>query len=68
MAISPSLQPAIVRYKPLKDFEPVTGVALVAQVFAVNPASSIKSVQDLIKAAKQKPGEVTFGSSGNGTT
>ena len=68
MAISPSLQPAVVKYKPLKDFEPVTGVASVAQVFAVNPAFDIKSVQDLIKAAKQKPGEVTFGSSGNGTT
>jgi len=46
----------------------VTGVASVAQLFAVNPSSDIKSVADLIKLAKAKPGEVTYGSSGNGTT
>ena len=68
MGISPSLQPQVVKYDPLTDFEPITGVASVAQIFAVHPTSDIKSVQDLIKAAKQKPGEVTYASSGNGTT
>ena len=68
IAISPSLQPQVVKYNPVTDFEPVTGVASVAQLFAVNPSSDIKSVADLIKLAKAKPGEVTYGSSGNGTT
>jgi tripartite-type tricarboxylate transporter receptor subunit TctC len=68
MAISPSLQPAVVKYQPLKDFEPVTGVASVAQAFAVNPESDIHSVQDLVKQAKARPGQVSYGSSGNGTT
>lgn len=68
MAISPTLQPHVVKYNPLTDFEPITGVASVAQIFAVNSASDIKSVGDLILLAKRKPGEVTYGSSGNGTT
>jgi len=68
LAISPTLQANVVKYNPVTDFEPVTGVASVAQIFAVPASSEIKSVQDLIKLAKAKPGEVTFASSGNGTT
>jgi tripartite-type tricarboxylate transporter receptor subunit TctC len=68
MAISPTLQPRVAKYSTTRDFEPITGVASVAQVFVVNPASDIKTLSDLVKAARMKPGEVTFGSSGNGTT
>lgn len=66
-AISPSLQ-AKLPYDPLKDFEPVTAVAGVAQAFVVNPAFPAKSIADLIRLAKEKPGALAYGSSGNGTT
>lgn len=68
LSISPTLQPQAARYNPLKDFEPVTGVASVAQVFVVRAASPIKDLRGLIAEAKQNPGKVAYGSSGNGTT
>ncbi len=68
MSISPTLQPEIVKYDTLKDFEPVSGIATVAQVFVVPASSPIKTLNDLIKTARQSPGQVTFASSGKGST
>jgi len=67
MSISPTLQPEIVKYDTLKDFEPIAGLASVAQVFVVPASSPIKSVADLIAAAKKTPG-IPFASSGKGST
>lgn len=67
MTIAPTLQ-AKLPYDPLKDFEPVTAVASVAQVFMANPSFPVKSIKELIALAKSKPGEVNYGSSGVGTT
>src|SRR6266404_2804029 len=50
-----------------KDLVDVAPLASQAQVLVVNPASGLKSVGDLIAAAKAKPGEVTYGSSGIGS-
>ena len=68
MTISPVLTPEIVQYNTLKDFEPVSGISTVAQVFVVPPNSPYKNIQDLIKAAKQNPGKINFASSGKGST
>ena len=68
LAISPTLQPNAARYNPLKDFEPITGVAAVAQVFVVLANSPIKDLKGLIQAAKDAPGRLSYGSAGNGTT
>lgn len=68
MTISPVLTPEIVQYNTLKDFEPISGISTVAQVFVVPANSPYKTLQDLIKAAKQKPGELNFASSGKGST
>jgi len=68
LSISPTLQPQAARYNPLKDVEPITGVASVAQAFMVPANSPIKDLRDLIARAKQNPGRVTYGSSGSGTT
>ncbi len=55
-------------YDPIKDFTPVIEFGAVPQVLVVNASSPIKSVQDLIEYARARPGKVTFGSAGNGTT
>jgi tripartite-type tricarboxylate transporter receptor subunit TctC len=55
-------------YDPLKDFAPITIIHNVAFVFCVNPSLPVKSISELIALAKQRPGEVTFGSPGSGST
>ncbi len=66
LAIAPSLYGKI-PYDPIKDLAPVTLVASVPLVFMVAADSPFKTLADLIKAAKAKPGELTFATSGNGT-
>ncbi|MBI3043371.1 MAG: tripartite tricarboxylate transporter substrate binding protein [Betaproteobacteria bacterium] len=54
-------------YDPLKDFAPVTRVAVVHEILVVHPSVPATSVKALIALAKSKPGQLTFGSAGNGT-
>lgn len=65
-AIAPSLY-ANLAYDPLKDFAPITLVAIVPQVVVVHPALPVKNIMELIALAKQKPGELNFSSAGQGT-
>jgi tripartite-type tricarboxylate transporter receptor subunit TctC len=53
-------------YDPAADFMPVALVASVPFVLIVNPSLPVHSVPELIALAKQKPGQLTFGSSGVG--
>ncbi|WP_454688662.1 Bug family tripartite tricarboxylate transporter substrate binding protein [Achromobacter aloeverae] len=55
-------------YDAAKDFSPVAFVADAETVLVVNPSVPARSVADLVKLAKQKPGDMTFASGGNGTT
>jgi tripartite-type tricarboxylate transporter receptor subunit TctC len=66
-AINPSLY-AKMPYDHIKDFIPVVLVAGVPNVLVVNPALPVKTVADLIKLAKEKPGTINFASSGSGTS
>jgi tripartite-type tricarboxylate transporter receptor subunit TctC len=66
LAIAPSLYGKI-PYDPVKDFAPVTLVTSVPVTFMVAADSPYKTLADLVKAAKAKPGEITFATSGNGT-
>ncbi|HWP87606.1 MAG TPA: tripartite tricarboxylate transporter substrate-binding protein, partial [Burkholderiales bacterium] len=63
-----SVNPSLLKlpYDSVKDFEPVSMTAAVGNVLVVNVKSPIMSVKDLIAAAKQKPGELVFASSGLG--
>ncbi len=54
-------------YDPIKDFEPITMVAITPQVFAVNQELPVKSLKELISLAKSKPGALVFASSGVGS-
>lgn len=55
-------------FDPIKDFQPLTRVAMVPNLLVVNPERPYRTVQELIEYAKAHPGEVTFGSSGNGSS
>jgi tripartite-type tricarboxylate transporter receptor subunit TctC len=63
-----SVNPSLLKlpYDTLRDFAPVTMTAAVGNVLVVPTASPLKSVQDIIATAKQKPGGLTFASSGIG--
>jgi len=50
-----------------KDLLPVTRVTSSPLVVAVNPGAGINSIQELIAAAKAKPGALNYTSSGNGS-
>lgn len=54
-------------YDPDKDFVPVAGYGTIPTALLVNPALPLNSVGDLIALAKNKPGEVTFGTAGVGS-
>jgi tripartite-type tricarboxylate transporter receptor subunit TctC len=55
-------------YDTVNDFAPVSPVALVANVLAVNPSVAAKDLKELIALAKAKPGTLNFATPGNGTT
>ena len=55
-------------YDPVRDFTGVSLTCKVAQVLVVNPALPVKSVKELVALAKARPGELSYGSSGNGST
>ncbi len=54
-------------YDPVKDFAPVVLFAMVPNMLVVHPALPAKSVKDLIGLAKAHPGQLNYGSSGNGS-
>lgn len=56
-----------VPYDPVADFTHIHLVGTFPSVLAVNGTSPIGSVQELVEMARAKPGEVTYGSGGNGT-
>jgi tripartite-type tricarboxylate transporter receptor subunit TctC len=54
-------------YDTVKDFAEVVPLAGQPNVLVVAPATGMKSVADLVAAAKQKPGALNFASAGNGS-
>lgn len=64
---TPSLY-AKVTYDPIRDFEPVSLIALAPNVLVVHPSLPVKSVKELIALARARPGQVNFAGSGSGST
>jgi tripartite-type tricarboxylate transporter receptor subunit TctC len=54
-------------YDAVRDFTGVSLLAWVTNVVVVAQASPVNAMQDLIRMAKEKPGQVTFSSSGSGS-
>ena len=55
-------------YSTLRDFAPATEVLSQSNVVVAHPALPARTIQELIALAKAKPGELNFGSGGNGTS
>lgn len=55
-------------YDAIKDFAPITNIALTPQTLVANPSFAAKSVKELVAAAKAKPGELNYASLGSGST
>ena len=66
MAINPSLYPNL-PFHPLKDFAPISQVALSANMLAVQSGLNVKNVQEMVALAKAQPGKLTYGTGGAGT-
>ncbi|NGM21558.1 tripartite tricarboxylate transporter substrate binding protein [Roseomonas stagni] len=55
-------------YDPLRDLTPVTQVLAVPQIVSVAPNLAVRNLAELVAMAKAKPGELTFGSAGIGSS
>ena len=66
-AINPALY-AKLRYDPLKDFAPIALTHITPRVLVVGPSVKATTVAELIALAKARPGQLTYGSAGNGSS
>jgi tripartite-type tricarboxylate transporter receptor subunit TctC len=53
-------------YHPIDDFAPVTVINSVPQVLVAHPAFPADSIADIVRMAKEKPGQITYASFGTG--
>ncbi|HEX9463267.1 MAG TPA: tripartite tricarboxylate transporter substrate binding protein [Alphaproteobacteria bacterium] len=58
---------ANVPFDPVKDFEPIAFIATTPYVMVAHPSLGVRSIADLIKVAKARPGELTYAASTPGT-
>ena len=65
-ATNPSIQKSL-PYDSIKGFTPIMQFASSPYVLMISPTSPFRSMDDLVKAAKAKPGALTLGSSGVGS-
>lgn len=66
LVLSPAIDPKL-RYDPLKDITPIASVAVTHYVLVVHPSVPAKSVQDLVRIARERKGRLNYGSSGVGS-
>lgn len=66
-AINPAMYPKL-RYDPLKDFAPISLTHITPRVLVVGPSVQAKSIGELVALAKARPGTLTYGSAGSGSS
>jgi tripartite-type tricarboxylate transporter receptor subunit TctC len=70
VSTSMAINPGLVRdlpYDGIKDLAPITNLANIPFMLVAHPSVPAKSIKDLIALAKARPGQLTFGSGGNGS-
>jgi tripartite-type tricarboxylate transporter receptor subunit TctC len=71
MTVAQSIAPAIYRklpFDPVKDFAHVTLAAQLPSLLTVHPTLPVKTVKELVALAKTKPGQMSYASTGNGSS
>jgi len=66
LAVAPAIYPKL-PYDPLRHFTPVAWVANVPNVLAVHPSVPAQTLPELIALAKARPGQLNYGTGGNGS-
>jgi len=66
LAMNPALYPKL-PYEPARDFEPITLIGSNSLMLVVPAASPVKSVRELLALARERKGELNYGSGGNGS-
>lgn len=66
LGVNPSLYPRL-SFDPIEGVAPVSMVALVPNILAVHPRVPARSLQELLALARARPGQLTYGSAGNGS-
>jgi tripartite-type tricarboxylate transporter receptor subunit TctC len=67
IAVAPHLYSRL-PYDPLRDFVPISEIAYNPQFLDVHPSIPVRNVKELIALARARPGELNFGSAGQGST
>ncbi len=67
LVVAPSLYERL-PYDPIKDFAPISQVFVAANILVVHPDVPAQSLTELVALAKAKPGELTYGHTGPGTS
>lgn len=67
MAVNPSLYEKL-PYDPVKDFVPISNLAIFPLLLVANPSFPAKNVPELIARARAHPGEVMYASGGSGNS
>ena len=65
--VAPGVYPKL-EYDPVKDFAPVSLMAVSPYLLVVNPALPAKSVKELVELARKQPGKLNYASAGVGST
>ncbi len=71
MTVAQTISPAIYKklgFDPIRDFSHVTLMAMLPSMLTVHPALPVKTVKEVIALAKTSPGQLTYASTGNGTS
>jgi tripartite-type tricarboxylate transporter receptor subunit TctC len=71
MTVAQSIAPAIYRklpFDPVRDFTHVTLMANLPSMLTVHPSLPVKDVKALVALAKSKPGQMSYASTGNGSS
>jgi len=66
-AVAPSVYGKI-GYDPVKDFAPISLIAVTPYLLVVNPSVNVKSLQEFVGYVKGRPGKLNYASAGTGST
>lgn len=66
LAVNPYIFPKL-PYDPNRDFAPITLLAKVPSLYVVHPDLPVKNLAEFVAYAKSKPGQLNYGSAGNGS-